>query len=121
MKRSKIITYGLLFFIVLIGYSSRACTIVSCSLHGEVFAAANEDDYTPFSMVWFNPRTSDRYGSVCFGAPDLQIGAAMNEYGLFYDFTAQYTIDPAKYDLKHPYNGDIMFEILGKCKTVKEA
>jgi hypothetical protein len=94
---------------------------VSCSLHGEVFAAANEDDYTPFSRVWFNPRTSDRYGSVCFGAPDLQIGAAMNEYGLFYDFTAQYTIDPAKYDLKHPYNGDIMFEILGKCKTVKEA
>jgi hypothetical protein len=86
-----------------------------------VFAAANEDDFTPFSRIWFNPRTHERYGSVCFGAPDLQVGAAMNEYGLFYDFTAQYGIDPAKFDLKHPYNGDVMFELLGKSKTVKEA
>jgi hypothetical protein len=86
-----------------------------------VFAAANEDDFTPFSRIWFNPSTPERYGSVCFGAPDLQVGAAMNEYGLFYDFTAQYGIDPSKFDLKHPYNGDVMFEILGKCKTVKEA
>lgn len=121
MKRVQSVSYGLLLFCLLIGYSSRACTIVSCSIHGEVFAAANEDDYTPFSRIWFNPGTSERYGSVCFGAPDLQPGAAMNEYGLFYDFTAQYGIDPAKYHLKHPFNGDIMFEILGKCKTVKEA
>jgi hypothetical protein len=121
MKKNKFITIGLLLFVLLTGNLSVACTIVSCSLHGEVFAAANEDDYTPFSRIWFNPRTSERYGSVCFGAPDLQVGAAMNEYGLFYDCTAQYSIDPAKFVLKHPYNGDIMFEILGKCKTVKEA
>lgn len=121
MKRNNVITYGLFLFILLLGRSSIACTIVSCSLHGEVFAAANEDDVTPFSRIWFNPRTSERYGSVCFGAPDLQIGAAMNEYGLFYDFTAQYGIDPSKFDLKHPYNGDVMFELIGKCKTVDEA
>jgi len=121
MKLNKVITYALLIVILLSGRSSIACTIVSCSLQGEAFAAANEDDFTPFSRIWFNPGTNERYGSVCFGAPDLQIGAAMNEYGLFYDFTAQYGIDPAKYDLKHPYTGDIMFELLGKCKTVKDA
>ncbi len=97
------------------------CTIVSCSLKGEVFAAANEDDYTSFSRIWFNPRTATRYGSVCFGLPDLQTQAAMNEYGLFFDFTAQNDIDPSKYHLKNPYNGDLFFEILGKCKNVKEA
>ena len=121
MKQNKVIIYGLLIIIILLEQSAMACTIVSCSMNGEVFAAANEDDFTPFSRIWFNPGTPERYGSVCFGAPDLQIGAAMNEYGLFYDFTAQYGIDPAKFELKHPYNGDVMFELLGKCKTVKEA
>ncbi|MBN2635644.1 MAG: hypothetical protein JXR61_05195 [Prolixibacteraceae bacterium] len=121
MKRNRKMIYALLFFILLFRNASIACTIVSCSLNGEVYAAANEDDFTPFSRIWFNPGTPERYGSVCFGAPDLQIGAAMNEYGLFYDFTAQYGIDPSKFDLKHPYNGDVMFELLGKCKTVDEA
>jgi len=121
MKRNKIATYGLLLFFLLLGHSSNGCTIVSCALHGEIFAAGNEDDYTPFFRIWFNPGTSERYGSVCFGAPDLQTGSAMNEYGLFYDYTAQYSIDPTKYHLEHPYNGDIFFEIIGKCKTVKEA
>ena len=121
MKQNKVIIYGLLIIIILLEQSAMSCTIVSCSMNGEVFAAANEDDFTPFSRIWFNPGTPERYGSVCFGAPDLQIGAAMNEYGLFYDFTAQYGIDPAKFELKHPYNGDVMFELLGKCKTVKEA
>lgn len=121
MKRNNIITYILLLIFLFAGRSSIACTIVSCSLHGEVFAAANEDDFTSFSRIWYNPRTSERYGSVCFGAPDLQVGAAMNEYGLFYDYTAQYGIDTSKFDLKHPFKGDVMFEVLGKCKTVNEA
>ncbi|RLJ75066.1 C45 family peptidase [Pedobacter alluvionis] len=99
---------------------SQACTVISCALKGEVFAAANEDDYMGFARMWFNPKTTERYGSVCFGLPDLQAQAAMNEYGLFYDFTAQ-NIDPAKYHPKNIYKGDLFFEILGKCKTVKEA
>jgi hypothetical protein len=106
---------------LLIGNNIFGCTIVSCSLKGEVFAAANEDDFTSFSRIWFNPRTATRFGSVCFGLPDLQTQAAMNEYGLFFDFTAQYDIDPSKYHLKNPYKGDLLFEILGKCKNVKEA
>lgn len=106
---------------ILFNINISGCTIVSCSLKGEVFAAANEDDYTSFSRIWFNPRTATRYGSVCFGLPDLQTQAAMNEYGLFFDFTAQYDIDPSAYHLKNPYNGDLFFEILGKCKNVKEA
>jgi len=114
----------LLFLIMMATATSNiacACTVISCAKHGEVFAASNEDDYTPFMRMWLNPPTKARYGSVCFGAPDLQIAAAMNEYGLFYDYTAQYGIDPKKYNLKNPYPGDLMFEILGKCKTVKEA
>jgi len=99
---------------------SQACTVISCALKGEVFAAANEDDYMGFARMWFNPKTAERYGSVCFGLPDLQAQAAMNEHGLFYDFTAQ-NIDPAKYHPKNIYQGDLLFEILGKCKTVKEA
>lgn len=83
--------------------------------------AANEDEYNPFSKMWFNPPTKERYGSVCFGHPDLQAQAAMNEHGLFYDFTAQEGIDPSKFNLKNPYYGDLFFEILGKCKNVKEA
>ncbi|MDR3715259.1 MAG: hypothetical protein P4L51_20835 [Puia sp.] len=99
------------------------CTIVSCSRKGKVFAAANEDDYTstPYARIWFNPRTRERYGTVCFGLPDLQAQAIMNEYGLYVDFTAQEGIDPSKFHLKHPYTGDLFFEILGKCKNVKEA
>jgi hypothetical protein len=97
-----------------------ACTVISYALNGEVYAAANEDDYMGFARIWFNPKTAERYGSVCFGLPDLQAQAAMNEYGLFYDFTAQ-NIDPAKYSPKNLYQGDLFFEILGKCKTVKEA
>ena len=101
--------------------SSLACTILSAAMNGEVYAAANEDDYTPFTRIWYNPGSKERYGSVCFGAPDMQVAAAMNEYGLFYDYTAQYSIDPSNYQLKNPYMGDVFFEILGKCKTVAEA
>ncbi|MDQ0065505.1 hypothetical protein [Chryseobacterium lathyri] len=113
----------LLVLIALLSYSIntvKACTIFSCSRGGETFAAANEDDTTPFTRIWYTPATKDRYGSVSFGAPDMQAAAAMNEYGLFYDFAA------ANYDLsklipKNPHKGDLMWEILGKCKTVKEA
>ena len=113
----------LLFAFIVVGMLSQkiyACTVLSIALKGEVFAAANEDDYMGFARMWFNPKTAERYGSVCFGLPDLQAQAAMNEYGLFYDFTAQ-NIDPTKYQFKNVYKGDLFFEILGKCKTVKEA
>ncbi|MGC5745833.1 hypothetical protein [Chryseobacterium sp. NFX27] len=108
--------------IILLSYHNtiQACTIFSCSRGGETFAAANEDDVTPFTRIWYNPATKDRYGSVCFGAPDMQAAAAMNEYGLFYDFAAA-NYDLSKLNLKNPYKGDLMWEILGKCKTVKEA
>lgn len=98
----------------------KACTIISCSRDGKVFAAANEDDTTPFTRIWYNPATKDRYASVCFGAPDMQVAAAMNEHGLFYDYAAAvYDLD--KLNLTNPYQGDLMWEVLGKCKTVKEA
>lgn len=71
--------------------------------------------------MWFNPPAKDRYGSVCFGHPDLQVQAAMNEHGLFVDFTAQNDIDPSKLKLKNPFYGDLFFEILAKCKNVEEA
>lgn len=109
--------------IVLLSYSVntvKACTIFSCSRGGEVFAAANEDDVTPFTRIWYNPATKDLYGSISFGAPDMQAAAAMNEYGLFYDFAAA-NYDLSKLNLKNPHKGDLMWEILGKCKTVKEA
>ncbi|MDR3695119.1 carcinine hydrolase/isopenicillin-N N-acyltransferase family protein [Mucilaginibacter sp.] len=100
-----------------------ACTIVSCARKGQVFAAANEDDYssTPYARIWFNPPTKGRYGTVCFGLTDGQAQAMMNEYGLYVDYTAQYSIDPSKYHPAHPYEGDLFFEILTKCKTVNEA
>ncbi|KMQ59988.1 hypothetical protein ACM46_17185 [Chryseobacterium angstadtii] len=98
----------------------KACTIFSCSRAGQTFVAANEDDMTPFTRIWYNPATKDRYGSVSFGAPDMQSAAAMNEYGLFYDFAAA-NYDLSKLNLKKPYPGDLMWEILGKCKNVKEA
>ena len=113
----------LLFTLIVVGMFAQkicACTVISFALKGEVFAAANEDDYMGFARIWFNPKTAERYGSVCFGLPDLQAQAAMNEYGLFYDFTAQ-NIDLTKYQFKNIYKGDLFFEILGKCKTVKEA
>lgn len=100
--------------------STKACTIFSCSRGGEVFAAANEDDTTPFTRIWYNPATKDRYGSVSFGAPDMQIAAAMNEHGLFFDYAAA-NYDLSKLNLTNPYQGDIMWEVLGKCKNVKEA
>jgi len=113
----------LLLLISLVSYNLnmvKACTIFSCSRGGETFVAANEDDMTPFTRIWYNPATNDRYGSVSFGAPDMQAAAAMNEYGLFYDFAAA-NYDLSKLTLKNPYKGDLMWEILGKCKTVKEA
>jgi hypothetical protein len=116
-------TFLIFAFLLLFADTGFCCTIVSCSRNGKVFAAANEDDYasTLYSRVWFNPPTKERYGTVCFGLPDLQAQAIMNEYGLYVDFTAQYGIDPAKFNIKHPYYGDLFFEMLGKCKTVKEA
>ncbi|HTD99025.1 MAG TPA: hypothetical protein VK668_07040 [Mucilaginibacter sp.] len=113
----------ILALVLLFADAGFCCTIVSCSRNGKVFAAANEDDYisTLYSRIWFNPPTKERYGTVCFGLPDLQAQAIMNEYGLYVDFTAQNGIDAAKFNLKHPYYGDLFFEILGKCKTVKEA
>ncbi|MBC8153043.1 MAG: hypothetical protein H7Z72_09040 [Bacteroidetes bacterium] len=116
----KKITWFLIPALLLGMPSTKACTIVSAALKGEVFAAANEDDYTPFSRIWFNPTTKGRYGSVCFGHNDLQAQAAVNEYGLFFDFTQQ-TIDPSRYTIKNPYKGDLFMTILGRCKTVKEA
>lgn len=113
----------LLIFITIISAGMnpvKACTIFSCSRGGETFVAANEDDMTPFTRIWYNPATKDRYGSISFGAPDMQSAAAMNEYGLFYDFAAA-NYDLSKLNLKNPYKGDLMWEILGKCKNVKEA
>lgn len=98
----------------------KACTIFSCARSGEVLVAANEDDNTPFTRIWFNPATRDRYGSVCFGAPDMQVAAAMNEHGLFFDF-AQANYDISKMSLNNPFDGFLMWEVLGKCKNVKEA
>lgn len=115
--------YFLFIFISLISSgmnTAKACTIFSCSRGGETFAAANEDDMTPFTRIWYNPATKDRYGSISFGAPDMQTAAAMNEYGLFYDFAAA-NYDLSKLNLKNPYKGDLLWEILGQCKTVKEA
>ncbi len=101
-------------------FSSNACTIFSCSRKGEVFAASNEDDYTPFTRVWYNPHTEDRYGSVCFGGPDMQVASAVNEYGLFFDFAAA-SYDVSKLKQKNPYQGFLMWDVLGKCKNVREA
>lgn len=98
----------------------QACTIFSCARAGEVLVAANEDDDTPFTRIWYNPATKDRYGSVCFGAPDMQAAAAMNEYGLFFDYAAA-SYDLTKFNFTRPYDGFLMWEVLGKCKTVKEA
>lgn len=99
---------------------STACTIFTAAMNGEVLAAGNEDYENPFVRVWFNPPSKERYGSVCFGFPDLQAQQAMNEHGLFFDFTAQEGIDPSKLNLKNPYHGDLFFEILGKCKNIDE-
>lgn len=120
-KKMKASCCFFLSILLVLNHSVSACTILTCAKKGEVFAAGNEDDPMPFARVWFNPRTKSRYGSVCFGFADLQVQAAMNEYGLFFDFTAQYDIDFSKLHLAHPYNGDLFFEILGKCKTVPEA
>ncbi|MBP2616002.1 hypothetical protein [Chryseobacterium jejuense] len=116
-RKNLFILIGILFCSI---NTIRACTIFSCSRAGEVFVAANEDDTTPFTRIWYNPATKDRYGSISFGAPDMQTAAAINEYGLFYDFAAA-NYDLSKLHLKNPYKGDLMWEILGKCKTVKEA
>lgn len=97
-----------------------SCTIVSCSLKGEVFAAANEDEYAPFQNIWFIPPAKGRYGSVNFGSADLMVQSGLNEHGLFFDATAQSGIDPSKYNLKKIYPGDMFVEILAKCKNVKE-
>jgi hypothetical protein len=119
MKKIMFSIAGLLLFI----QAGVCCTIVSCARSGQVFAAGNEDDYlsTLYARVWFNPATGGRCGTVCFGLPDLQAQAIMNEHGLFVDFTAQYGIDPSKLNLQHPYYGDLFFEMLGTCKNVKEA
>lgn len=90
---------------------ANACTIFSCARNGKVFAAANEDDYTPFTWVWYNPPTKDRYGSVCFGAPDMQVAAAMNEYGLFFDAAAA-SYDLNKLNQKNPYKGFLLWEVV---------
>ncbi|TZF95109.1 hypothetical protein FW781_14530 [Chryseobacterium panacisoli] len=117
MQKILLIIIGILLYNI---NSIKACTIFSCSRGEEVFVAANEDDTTPFTRIWYNPATKDRYASVCFGAPDMQIAAAMNEHGLFFDYAAA-NYDLSKLNLTNPYKSDIMWEVLGKCKNVKEA
>lgn len=112
--------FALFFCLLFLSNEINACTIFSCARKGEVFAAANEDDYTPFTRIWFNPGTTDRYGSVCFGGPDMQVASAMNEHGLFFDFAAA-SYDISTLNQTNPYPGFLMWDVLGKCKTVKEA
>lgn len=45
----------------------------------------------------------------------------MNEHGLVYDYTAQHTIETEKMQFKNPYQGDLFYEILGRCRNVPEA
>ncbi|MCQ9635590.1 carcinine hydrolase/isopenicillin-N N-acyltransferase family protein [Chryseobacterium sp. WG23] len=116
-KKILLVLIGILFYSI---NMIKACTIFSCSRGGEVFAAANEDDTTPFTRIWYNPTTRDRYGSVCFGGPDMQVASAMNEYGLFFDFAAA-NYDISKLKQLNIYKGFLMWEVLGKCKNVKEA
>ncbi|MCL1673736.1 carcinine hydrolase/isopenicillin-N N-acyltransferase family protein [Elizabethkingia ursingii] len=107
-------------FLNLIISTLKACTIFSCNRAGKVLVAANEDDNTPFTRIWYNPATKDRYGSICFGGPDMQVASAMNEHGLFFDFAAA-SYDLSKLNLNRPFNGFLMWEVLGKSKNVKEA
>lgn len=115
---NRVLVAGLLGLLLI--SPSWACTIFTASMKGEVLAGANEDYDNPFSKVWFNPSAKGRYGTICFGFPDLQSQAAINEHGLFFDFTA-IGLDPAQYPLKNPYYGSLFLDILGQCRNVPEA
>lgn len=63
--KNKPVIFSLLF--LLSCGVARACTIISCSINDKVFVAANEDEYTPFTRVWFNPASNGRYRYVLEG------------------------------------------------------
>lgn len=96
--------------------STKACTIFSCALKGEVWAAGNEDHDTPFTKVWFIPASEDRYGAVYFGFSDMHEQAGMNEHGLFFDYAA-IGYEQSELSKERPI---YMADALSKCKNVEE-
>ncbi|MEI7578113.1 MAG: carcinine hydrolase/isopenicillin-N N-acyltransferase family protein [Armatimonadota bacterium] len=122
MKLAWILTF------VAIASASQPCTVFLVARHGQVFAAGNEDEGADaghskhfVKFVQAKPETG-ALGYVAFGYSKnpLNDESAMNEAGLFYDFTAQDKLDkPREGKPRGKFNA--INEMLTKCRTVAEA
>lgn len=108
--------------------ASQPCTVFLVARRGEVFAAGNEDEASDVKyskhFVRFVPANKEKgaLGYVAFGYAynPFNDESAMNEAGLFFDFTAQDKLDvPREGKPKGKFN--TINEMLVKCRTVKEA
>jgi hypothetical protein len=119
---------GWLLLLFALAVAGQPCTVFLVARRGEVFAAGNEDEGvdTKFSKhyVRFVPakRETGALGYVSFGYAynPFNDESAMNEAGLFYDFTAQDKLDEPR-DGKPKGKFNTINEMLTKCRTVAEA
>lgn len=114
--------------IVTVATASQSCTVFLVARHGQVFAGGNEDESAEpgnakhyVRLVPAKPQTG-ALGYVAFGYTKNPFNdeSAMNEAGLFYDFTAQDKLDKPR-EGKPSGKFNAINEMLTKCRTVAEA
>lgn len=118
----------LILFGLAICAASKPCTVFLVARHGQVLAGGNEDESAEANnadhYVKFVPARPETgaLGYVAFGYAKNPFNdeSAMNEAGLFYDFTAQDKLEkPREGKPKGKFNA--INEMLTKCRTVSEA
>lgn len=120
---NKTLTYIVLLLAVLMPSGSPdACTIFHMCKNGAIVGGANEDWKDPNTRMWFYPADSSRHGWVKFGFDSGFPQAGMNEYGLYWDGTANpWLAMPEAEASKTFLDGPIMEKVITTCRNVDEA
>jgi hypothetical protein len=115
--------FFILFFSLITGFSSLACTGFYINRDGKIYAGNNEDYNNPNTKMWIIPGDNENYGKILFGFDDYYPQGGINEKGLFFDGFATQPFPVTKSKERLNYNNtfnNILNEILSTCSNVDE-
>lgn len=97
-----------------------ACTMFKVTKNGKTLAGNNEDYFTTYTRVWFEPASEKKFGRVYFGFSDMYPQGGMNDQGLVFDGFATPTLEVENSLDRERYNGSFVEKVMEECATVEE-
>lgn len=98
-----------------------ACTGFVKIIEDDVYFAANEDWFNPYTKIWTIPEDEDNYGLLILGFSNMYPQTIINSQGLAMDGFATEALEVKDTQGKKSYNGILLLEVFKKCATVVEA